>query len=166
MNKLILISLTALLTAGCKAQEKSPEALAHAHQSGLPNKPEGSWKVTKEVDKDGNLIRYDSIYSWSSSDGQAAISPIDTDSILRSFQGRTEDRFPFGDEADLWQPDSLLMKEFFNLDLFQGQFGRPELPLDLEDIQKQLDSVQRELFEHYRGKLERSSGSGEKTRNL
>ncbi|WAC01988.1 hypothetical protein N7U66_19475 [Lacinutrix neustonica] len=62
MKKYVLVAITALLSMSCNGQKRKAKDIENT----VVEQPKGSWKVDKEFDDQGNLIRYDSIYSWSS----------------------------------------------------------------------------------------------------
>ena len=115
MKKIALLFLAAVLTTSCNSQENKKDDLENGKEK-ITEQPKGTWKVDKEFDEAGNLIRYDSIYSWSSSDDFGTLDLRDKDSLLQSFQSRffqhfsDTDRFGFD---SLITPDSLFNERDF-----------------------------------------------------
>ena len=116
MRNIFFLLMLAGFAVGCHAQhqepkEKTPETIQNQES------PLGSWKVNKEFDENGNLIRYDSVYSWSS-DGQGkALTQEEIDSLfsgLPSFFGQQGDPIN-GHLAELFRNDPYL-KQFFGND--------------------------------------------------
>ena len=66
MKKYVLLFMIGMLSVSCNSQNKDLKNKESEEKS--IKEPKGSWKVDKEFDENGNLIRYDSIYSWSSDD--------------------------------------------------------------------------------------------------
>lgn len=104
--------------------------------------PEEKIEVNKEFDEDGNLIRYDSIYSYSSSNLKMDAKRID--SIMNHFFPNRESN-PFGNTFDDFGFSNLFPKNFSNFDSILQQ--------RLEDHQKQFDSI----FNRHKSKKEQSS---------
>ena len=78
-----------------------------------------------KFDENGNLIRYDSIYSWSSADNFNALSSLDRDSILQSMQSEFYRNFShFSDQGfdDVFSSDSLFTNKFFDDAFFKSLF--------------------------------------------
>ncbi|MCJ7466538.1 MAG: hypothetical protein MUO53_07575 [Maribacter sp.] len=158
MKKYALLSLVAILAASCSAQEKNKSDLAKEPGKSAQTEPKGSWQVNKEVDENGNLIRYDSIYSWSSTDNPHGISSEELDSITQRFGSYFGKDFSmFGDEfSGFSQNDSLFMKHFFNDgidddDLFLNHF-QGNMP-NIQEIMKQMDSLQNLFLEKQQSRV-------------
>jgi hypothetical protein len=116
--------------------------------------PNGQWKVNKEFDKNGNLIKYDSIYSWSSNNRYDNLSSINKDSLLQSFQSRFfKDYSHFKNQgfSDLFTQDSLFSKHFFNDDFFDSGFGRDFM--DIDEIRKEMLNRQKRFLDKYQLEL-------------
>ena len=78
-----------LVSVSCKGQKKETKIVeTEENRDNIVEKPKGTWKVDKEFDENGNLIWYDSIYSWSSNDKFENLSSIDRDSLMQSFKSR------------------------------------------------------------------------------
>jgi hypothetical protein len=79
----------ALLSSGCmgKVSGTKPKITTRLIAGADTIKPKVSWKVNRVVDDKGNLIRYDSTYSWSYSSKTEVASP-QTDSLIKDFQAR------------------------------------------------------------------------------
>ena len=158
MKKYILLSLVAILATSCHAQEKNNlESKQENKEKELTQtKPKGSWRVNKEVDEHGNLIRYDSIYSWSSSsDGPNTIGKHNIDSLNQMFSSIYK-RFGTisGNQTlpDFFNNDSLFEKDFFQNDFFDEEFFHNRFNDDFSDwkkMRKHMDSLQKEFLEKY-----------------
>lgn len=167
MKKYFLASLVAILAAGCHAQEKKQLELAQEKSKVSKSEPQGSWKVNREVDENGNLIKYDSIYSWSSSNGPENLSLEELDSINNHFSNMFGRNFSFGSGGihGFSQNDSLLMKQFFedgfDDSMFQHHFGGNMN--GLQEIMKQMDSLQSLFFDKHKAQflVPREEGSHE-----
>lgn len=138
MKKYILIFIVALLTVNCNGQNKETK------------KPIGSWKVDKEFDEKGKLIRYDSIYSWSSNDKIRNLSSVERDSLLQSIKSKFYNNYSdFAKDGfeDIFLQDSVFNKQYFNNNFFESDFGK-EL-MDIDKIRQQMINRQQEFLKKY-----------------
>lgn len=145
--------LLALLFLGnsCQAQEKEEEMKAQEQKE--TKKPEtagGAWKVHREFDESGNLIRYDSIYSWSSEDAMENLETLDRDSLLQAMRSRFYRHFTRIDSLafpNFFGRDSLFTKGFFDDGFFKSDFGRDFL--DIDHMRKRLEAIEEEFLRKY-----------------
>ncbi|MGB5370714.1 MAG: hypothetical protein WBN18_09800 [Flavobacteriaceae bacterium] len=141
MKKGIAVLLILLFTA-CKGQEKDQTDKKIREDMETAEMPKGQWEVQKEYDEFGNLIKYDSIYSYSYSNIKGDSLQVNLDSIMHSFRGYLKDRDPFSD-LDRFSyfphPDSLFMNEFFSNDYFFRNWERQQS--EMEDMMKRMDSM-------------------------
>ncbi|WP_147676876.1 hypothetical protein [Algibacter pacificus] len=150
MKKCVLLFTIALLSLNCSGQNnenKQTEKLSK-------EQPKGSWKVDKEFDENGNLIKYDSIYSWSSSKNIAGLSAKERDSMLQSFKSKffnNYSRFEHQGFENLFSEDSPFSEHFFNDDFFGSDFGRDFM--DLDSITEQMFSRQKKFLEKYQSEF-------------
>ena len=121
----------------------------------MAQEPKGQWEIHKEYDDLGNLIKYDSIYSYSNVKGDSLI--VNLDSIMDSFRGYFKDKVPFD-----WQDqfsyfpknDSLFMKDFFKDDYFFNNWERHHSVI--EGMIKKIDSVRNAFLMKYHPGLKES----------
>lgn len=167
MKKYVVLAISALLTISCNSQEKqNKDDVQGDAEAQITETPKGSWKINKEFDEQGNLIRYDSIYSWSSGTDLDKLATMDRDSILQSMQSRFYRGFSnFNHEgfSDLFSKDSLFTKQFFNEDFFDSDFGHDFM--DIDRVREQMENMQREFLERYQSEFDKvgNEGSGEKS---
>lgn len=151
MRKFGTLLLVALLATACNAQEGKNKELSENDKGKKDvESPEGTWKVDKEFDENGNLVRYDSIYSWSSGADLAHLGNLDRDSLLESFQARIHKNFSGIDPAqfqDFFQDDSLFTKRFIDDDFFNSAFGRDFM--DIDSLRQRLEAKQRAFIDRY-----------------
>ncbi|SRR5690606_11597748 len=150
MKKIFSILLISLFCFGCNGQLKKEDNKNADRDGTVQNPPEGEWKVNREYDENGNLIRYDSIYSWSSSDHLKKLGPMDRDSLLQAFRSRFSEHFSAFDHdgfPGLMAGDSLFEKRFFEDDFFASPLGRDFM--DLEAVHKRMEEMQRKFLEQY-----------------
>lgn len=90
-------------------------ATSHAQKRDSIKQPEKKIEVNKEFDEYGNLIRYDSIYSYSSSSTNMGAKAMD--SIMKHFFPNRES-LPFGDPFNALDFDfpSIFPQNFKNFD--------------------------------------------------
>lgn len=160
--------MAAMLNLSCNAQENKKEENLQKDKDSIvqTEPPKGTWKVDKEFDEDGNLIRYDSIYSWSSSDNLDALAEKNPDSLLQSFRSRFYRNFSGIDNqrfGDLFADDSLFTKRFFDDDFFDSQFG--EDFMDIDRIRKRMETMQQRFLERYRSEFEKLENGGSEDGN-
>ncbi len=151
MKRLALLSLAAILAVSCQAQSDSSQDFALAQTQRDSVKPKGQWSVHKEVDEQGNIIRYDSIYSWSSSGNDArTLQNIDPDSLMSQMRERMRSSFGMMQEdpfAGFFGSDSIerdpFINDFFKDDPFDG------FPT-MDAIRKRMEAMmQQHLGEEY-----------------
>lgn len=148
MKRQLVLLFAVLSLAGCNGQEHKEKK--KEEQSEVSEKPKGSWKVNREFDENGNLVRYDSIYSYSSTDELEDFAEMDRDSIFKSFQSQFSRSFRGFDpimEGGFFTSDSLFMKNFFADDFFENDFGQDFK--DLDQMHKRMQAMQRRFLKRY-----------------
>ncbi len=155
MKKYMLIAMATLFCISCNGQNKETKKTEtiDSETNGV-EQPEGSWKVDKEFDENGNLIRYDSIYSWSSNGKLGNLSTLDKDSLLQSFKSRFFTNFSDFEHqgfGDVFSKDSLFSKHFFNDDFFGSDFGKDFM--DIDKIRKRMIERQKKFLEKYQSEF-------------
>lgn len=148
MKVIAFILALTLSLSGCNAQDEQKDPTARDRSSAEIQKnpgfePKGSWTVNKELDENGNLIRYDSTYTYSYSSRNGDTMKIrNVDSVIRSFQNYFEDRFPKEWDQSFMNPywtDPNLLDDFFKDDYFHSRWKD-----DFFDMEKkflQMDSL-------------------------
>ncbi len=124
-------------------------------QAQIMEQPKSSWKV----DENGNLIRYDSIYSWSSHNNFDNLTPIEPDSIMQSFKSRFFTKFSHVKNQgfeDIFAEDSLFNRQFFNDDFFENDFGRDFM--DIDSIKQRMLERQRKFLKKYKSEFNEPKG--------
>lgn len=135
MKTLKIIPIFLLFIFSCAGQEKQNNETAL--------KPDENITVSKEYDEHGNLIKYDSIYSYSySSNGKL------NDSIKMEFQKHFKNHSFFNDSFydDFFGKDSLTGQ--FNSDdfFYKGFMNQNE---QIKRMMKRMDSIQQLFFEQH-----------------
>ena len=140
-----------LLSVSCNSQQNDKiNAETEGNEVKKIAEPKGTWKVDKEFDENGNLIKYDSIYSWSSDDKYNNLSMSEHDSLMQSFNLRRFSNFSeFKNQGfeDIFSKDSLFSKHFFNDDFFESDFGSDFM--DIDKIRQQMIARQKFFLEKY-----------------
>jgi len=106
-------------------------------QSSNPSKPDVHYKVNKVYDSHGNLIRYDSIYSYQS---QGPQSMVKADSLFHRMM-------PGMGAAFSNISDSAMMANFFNRPGFSA--GWQSAMKQMRKEMQMMDSVNQAFMKHY-----------------
>jgi hypothetical protein len=109
------------------------------------NNPKTNIKVNKEYDNQGNLIRYDSTYSYSYSNMDN--DTVFNDSIFNIVRGHYIDHFLSSDDPffkDFFFRDSLMKDDFFNDDFFMKRFKQNKEQMD--NLFQEMDSVRNDFY--------------------
>jgi len=155
MKKYILLSSLVFFSFSCNGQDikDTNEDVNHTKNNSTAI-PEGTWKVDKVFDKNGNLVKYDSIYSWSSNMKTDSLAFKDKDSIMQSFKSRFFSNFSqFENEGfeNVFAEDSLFSNHFFNDQFFVSPFGKDFM--DIDKIRLQMIERQKKFLEKYQSEL-------------
>ncbi|WP_138433196.1 hypothetical protein [Winogradskyella algicola] len=151
MKKVMLFLFVAILATSCNAQDTENSSKNSSDieiQKDSLQRPKGNWKVNKEVDENGNIIRYDSIYSWSSSGN---IKDVESDSIFNQMHTMMQKRFSMLQSPnlnDFAERDSI-MKQFFSDDFFKDDFFSNRVPpgfQNMDEIMKQMEAMRQNFF--------------------
>ncbi|MFD1613777.1 hypothetical protein [Gelatiniphilus marinus] len=147
-----ILAMAILLSFSCSGQKKDIEKnVPKTNLEKQIEQPKGSWKVDKEFDENGNLIRYDSIYSWSSGNAFDALTNVERDSLMQSYKSRffkNFSRFRNQGFEDFFSQDSLFSKQFFNDDFFGSDFGNDFM--DIDKFNQQMIERQKQFLEKYK----------------
>jgi hypothetical protein len=148
MKNLMLIVLSTFFLVSCNAQTK--KELDKEQTEVLKDKiePKIDYKVNKEYDENGNLIRLDSTYSYyySNIDKDAMIS----DSIFKKFNNHFNMKSPFNNSFfdDFFKQENYLEDDFFKQDFFRGNFDRNQEMM--RKMMQRMDSLKNRYFlEHF-----------------
>lgn len=155
MKKTIFIAGLLLVSAMVFAKEKTDTV-----KYSKPGNPKVQFNVNKVYDKHGNLIRYDSTYSWSYHH-ESKGKNIDVDSVFRKFMPYFRQNFPNSDLKSMQNhfmgmPDSAMILDFFNNKDFFDQWQN-----QLFDFQQQIhvmDSLRKRFLKQYMQQQRKSQG--------
>ncbi|MCG2461218.1 hypothetical protein K8352_10700 [Flavobacteriaceae bacterium F89] len=155
MRKAVFSLFLILLVAGCNGQDahnnaKDELAQSQKYSDSLSPKPKVEWKVNKKYDENGNVIGYDSIYSWSYSNHGNVPPEMNADSIMQSFRSFSNDNFPsFWEDQDLDHifPVDSIMKRNFSMDRFFNQGNIKGFP-NMDEWMQKMDSLRNKMMEN------------------
>jgi hypothetical protein len=150
MKKLIFFVLLSLLVQGCnnhkhKITEDHPFAMASDTLQ-----PQVRIKVNKKYDDKGNLLQFDSTYSYFYSlPGQKA-EALSSDSLYTQLESKLRSRYtdwlepPFD---PIFFTDSLYKYDFLNSDYFDQRFELNEPSFYV--LLRKMDSLKTDMLNHY-----------------
>ena len=121
MKNIPIIALLAGIVSSCSGQIDKEKVLAQNDTEQLNEEPKGNWTVNKEVDENGNIVKYDSIYSYSSSSLPEGMMPKEMDSLLNGVTQRFEKHFYSSTDGTI--PDMFIEDSLFSEDIFADFFG-------------------------------------------
>jgi hypothetical protein len=155
MKKIVFTLLLGLILTGCHAQDdrsKSKDDLAEKKtDSSFLEKPKISWKVDKKYDEQGNIIGYDSIYSYSLDNWRNLPMDMNLDSIMGSMRILSQGNLSYFLEEHnmgrLMQMDSLMNGDQFFNDFFERQ--RTNGFSGMQELFQQMDSLQNMMMERH-----------------
>ena len=147
--KIMLVSLFFVVFSGCNGQTpKGNSQLAEtkkvtAQKEDSLDKPRTDVKVNRQYDDKGNIVRFDSTYSYFYSSPKGSMH-LRNDSVFSSFRSFFEKRYlnlMDRHNNNIFFNDSLFKYDFFNDDYFQKRF---ELNNKMfENMYQQMDSIKR-----------------------
>lgn len=149
MKKIVAL-LVILVITGCNNQEKEKQQIESDEQEMSTIKPSEKWDVKKEYDEQGNLIRYDSIYSWSYSNVKGDSLRVNLDSIMDSFKMYFGKNRSIDWDDDFYyfpKNDSLFMKDFFKDDYFLRNWQMQHS--EFEGMIKKMDSLRNDFLRKF-----------------
>jgi len=143
MKNLMIILLSFFTLISCNAQDKKEEDNKSNKISKETIKPKIDYKVNKEYDENGNLIRLDSTYTYyySNIDKDAMMK----DSVFKKINEHFNMNSPFGKSFydDFFQ-DGFNEDDFFQEDFFRGNFKRNREMMN--KMMQRMDSLKNQFF--------------------
>ncbi len=142
--KTLFVALTvALFTSGCHAQNENKK---DTEQSGVKkeqqNIPNENWTVDKKYDENGNLIGYDSTYTWSYNTATGDSLNVNVDSLMQSIDSYFGENMPSVWDRSFMGPmfnDSLLARDLFSEKYFEDRWKDDFF--DMEEMFQHMDSI-------------------------
>lgn len=150
MKNAIMLLLIPLLIISCSGQSTEKKSQEKGHQSEAITQPKADIRVTKEYDKKGNLIRYDSSYIWSYENTAGDSVFVDVDSAMSQFYPFMDNRRQFGFRQfnnDMFYNDSLFYNDFLENDYFMHRWEN-----SMERMNKmmlEMDSIKMQFFDEF-----------------
>jgi len=138
----ILFIAVTLIISSCNGQEQH---IKNNKLSNGKNAPKEDIKVNKEYDENGNLIKYDSTYTYYYSNIENDTTA--EDSIFINFKNLFDLHYPFSHKPyfnDLFFEDSLMKYDFYKEDFFTERF-RQNMERS-EKIFQEMDSIKNKFF--------------------
>jgi len=147
MKKIIAMLLLSFLIGGCNRQKKQNEKLSKQFAAADTTiQPKTDIRVNRKYDDKGNLIQYDSSYSYFYS-SPGFNNSISSDSLFNDFKLplRNEYKGLFDDNMNsIFFNDSLFKYDFYNDDYFSKRFHLNMLRF--ENMFKEMDSIKSDMF--------------------
>lgn len=149
MKANILCVLLSCLSFSCSSQGEQADKIVTTEDNKKElTEPKGSWRVNKEYDADGNIIKFDSIYTWSSS---TMPRDLDSDSIFKEMQSMMQKRFSMrspsgihGFEANDSINSQFVPRAFFEDDFFSD--GSPFGGFQRDAMMERMEAIRRQFF--------------------
>jgi hypothetical protein len=140
--------LLSLLTAGCEGQkDKSSKQSSQIAATDSTANPKTDVKVNKKYDDKGNLIQYDSSYSYFYSSPGRGRSSISSDSLFGNLKGSLRENYRSlldRNMDSIFFNDTLFKYDFLNKDYFSQRF---QLNMQqFENMFRQMDSIKSDMF--------------------
>ena len=147
MKDIMLMMLLSFLVGGCNGQKKQSEkATKQIAAADTTVKPKTDIRVNKKYDDKGNLIQYDSTYSYFYS-SPGFKNSINSDSLFANFKIplRNDYKGLLDDNMNsIFFNDTLFKYDFYNNDYFSKRFQLNMLRF--ENMFKQMDSIKSDMF--------------------
>jgi hypothetical protein len=163
MMKNIMRLILILIMSGCNGQNKEGQIIEESNKDDMKKQPIERSEVHREYDEFGNLIKYDSIYSWSYSNKEGDSIQVNLDSIMGTFRNHFELITPYKDQQQFRyfpRPDSLFMHDFFKEDYYFKNWEDNQN--DLEKMIRQMDSMRNNFLKDVYPGLMESEGQKHK----
>jgi len=140
----LILGMLTVLFFSCNAQMNRVNNDSQLNHSGN-NKPQTNIKVNKVYDKDGNLVKYDSVYTYFYSNMNN--DSVAQDSMFGNFSNEFYNQLPninrnFFDNQ--FFNDTSFLKDFYNNDFFSNRFHNN---MDMMDKMFQhMDSIKNSFY--------------------
>lgn len=135
-----------LIFSSCQGQNQKENHSLLQNKDSL-SKPQVHIKVNKQYDNKGNIIRFDSTYSYAYSSPKGEIK-LSNDSVFKQFHtffNTTHPNFFDNKNHNLFFNDSLFKYDFFNNDYFQKRFELNQKMF--EQMFKEMDSIKQNYMQ-------------------
>lgn len=147
MKKAIVMMLLSFLCGGCNGQKNQNEKVKEPIPSNdTIAKPKVDIKVNKKYDDKGNLMQYDSTYSYFYS-SPGFENSVSSDSLFSNFKIPLRNDFKslLDDNMNsIFFTDSLFKYDFYNNDYFSKRYQLNRQRF--ENMFKRMDSIKSDMF--------------------
>ena len=143
MKQMIIgLFISAMVFSVCKGQNNEE---TNNITNGTINQPQTEVTVNKEYDENGNVIRYDSTYSYyySNIDGDSLLE----DSIISNFKNYFNKNYGFPSSTffdEFFFQDSLMQYDFYNNNFFIERFRQNQSIMN--ELFLEMDSIKNHFF--------------------
>ena len=141
----LCLFLSVMVLIGCNAHnQEETDKIGNDLTNTI--KPQTEVKVNKEYDDEGNLIRFDSTYSYYYSNIEN--DTLLRDSIMTNFKQHFNKSYNFSSDPffdDLFFQDSLLQYDFYNNDFFIERFKQNHQKMN--KLFFEMDSIKNIFFD-------------------
>ena len=145
MIRIILFFIFVASFQGCNAQDQNTPLTG---EDSLKNKPQTKIIVNKEYDENGNLVGFDSTYSYFYSNAKQ--DTLFGDSTFAIFRDDFYNKFPLKQRPflnDLFFEDSLLSYDFYKDDFFTKRFQLNRKRFD--KLFEKMDSMKNNYYKDF-----------------
>lgn len=146
MKHLIAFTVVVFCIIGCNAQNTKKDQNTE-NQLAQKEEPKGSWEVKKEIDENGNIVKYDSIYTYSSKDKLGT-------SVIKKYSSIISDNFPeFEDDLLADDNDNELEGAEQSLERLLGKNDEvlQQFP-EMKQMLKKMEAIQQQMMQRYRNR--------------
>jgi hypothetical protein len=144
---LMAAMLLSFLAEGCNGQKKSGDSQQQIASGDSAVKPKVDVRVNKKYDEKGNLVQFDSTYSYFYSAPGLKRSSISSDSLFGNFKLPLRNQYEgLMDENmnSVFFNDTMFKYDFYNSDYFSKRFHL-NIP-KFEELFRQMDSIKSDMF--------------------
>jgi hypothetical protein len=141
INKGIIAIALSISLISCNGQVKTQDKENKTN----PNQPQTNVKVNKQYDRKGNIIKFDSTYSYYYSNVKRDTNL--RDSIFKNFKNQFNQRYFFSKDPffnNFFFQDSLLKYDFYKKDFFLDRFRNNMHNMD--SLFWSMDSLKNDFF--------------------
>ena len=145
----MLVIAIALLATGCNGQQEKNASSSKQDQKKVTKFPEPtvSWDVNKKFDENGNVVSYDSIYTWSYTNMDGDSVDVNVDSIREHFNAYLDSNLPSVWNKSFTQPmwnDSLFFNDILQDNYFHDRWQQDYFQMD--EMFRHMDSLRNKFF--------------------
>lgn len=147
MKKLIFLVLLSLQVLGCNSQKNKAVEIVKDPVISDTTQPQVNIRVNKKYDDKGNLIQYDSTYSYYYSSQSGNVQQLSSDSLFTQLRSKFRTKYDdwFSHSLDpVFFSDSLFKYDFLNKDYFEKRFELNKRVF--QDLFREMDSLKTDML--------------------